>query len=81
MTFARICDIHRRELGKISHMALIEGCWFLAVDEPQISRFIVLNLIVSHIRTTIPSFDTSVVKLDSLGGTPDGRKRRPWRPA
>jgi hypothetical protein len=56
-------------------IALMDGCWFLAVDEPQITRSVALNLIASHIRITIPKFDMSAVKLDSPSEDRERRKR------
>jgi TetR/AcrR family transcriptional repressor of bet genes len=56
-------------------IALMDGCWFLAVDEPQITRSVALNLIAGHIRITIPNFDMSAVKLDSPSEDGVGRKR------
>ena len=56
-------------------IALMDGCWFLAVDEPQITRSVALNLIASHIRIAIPNFDMSAVKLDSPLGDKLRRKR------
>jgi TetR/AcrR family transcriptional regulator, transcriptional repressor of bet genes len=59
----------------LSIMALMDGCYLLAVDEPQITRSVALNLIANHIRIIIPSFDMSAVKLASLGGASGGQKR------
>jgi TetR/AcrR family transcriptional regulator, transcriptional repressor of bet genes len=56
-------------------IALMDGCWFLAVDEPQITRSVALNLIASHIRITIPNFDMSAVKLESPSEDGERRKR------
>ena len=47
-------------------MAVMDGCYLLAVDEPQITRLVALKLIASHIRIIIPNFDMSAVKLGSL---------------
>jgi TetR/AcrR family transcriptional repressor of bet genes len=63
------------ETTAFSIMALMDGCWFLAVDEPQITRSVALNLIASHIRIIIPSFDMSAVKLASPSGASGGQKR------
>jgi TetR/AcrR family transcriptional regulator, transcriptional repressor of bet genes len=54
------------EATAFSIVALMDGCWFLAVDEPQITRSVALNLIASHIRLTLPNFDMSAVKIDSV---------------
>jgi TetR/AcrR family transcriptional repressor of bet genes len=43
-------------------MALIDGCWFLAVSEPQVTRQAALEIIADYIRANIPAFDMSVVK-------------------
>lgn len=43
-------------------MALMDGCWFLALSEPPITRKSALEMIAEHIRLTIPSFDMPVVK-------------------
>jgi hypothetical protein len=56
-------------------IALMDGCWFLAVDEPQITRSLALNLIAGHIRITIPNFDMSAVKLDLPSDEGVRRKR------
>jgi TetR/AcrR family transcriptional regulator, transcriptional repressor of bet genes len=50
----------------LSIMAIMDGCYLLAVDEPQITRLVALKLIASHIRIIIPNFDMSAVKLGSL---------------
>ena len=63
------------EATAFSIVALMDGCWFLAVDEPQITRSVALNLIAGHIRITIPNFDMSAVKLDSPSEDGVGRKR------
>jgi len=55
--------------------ALMDGCWFLAVDEPQITRSVALNLIAGHIRITIPNFDMSAVQLDLPSDEGVKRKR------
>jgi TetR/AcrR family transcriptional repressor of bet genes len=56
------------ETTAFSIIALMDGCWFLAVDEPQITRSIALKLIANHIRITIPNFDMSATGLDSRTG-------------
>jgi AcrR family transcriptional regulator len=50
----------------LSIMAVMDGCYLLASDEPQITRSVALKLIASHIRIIIPNFDESAVKLGSL---------------
>ena len=54
------------ETTALAITVLMDGCWFLAVDEPQITRSIALNLIANHIRIIIPAFDMSAVKIDSV---------------
>ena len=63
------------ETTAFSINALMDGCWFLAVDEPQITRSVALNLIAGHIRIAIPNFDMSAVKLDLPPGNRVRRKR------
>jgi TetR/AcrR family transcriptional repressor of bet genes len=49
----------------LSIMAVMDGCYLLAIDEPQITRSVALNLIASQIRIIIPNFDMSAVKVES----------------
>jgi hypothetical protein len=49
----------------LSIMALMDGCYLLSVDEPQITRSVALNLIASQIRIIIPNFDMSAARIDS----------------
>lgn len=59
----------------LSIAALMDGCYLLAVDEPEITRSVALNLIAGHIQITIPNFDMSAVKLDSPSENRVRRKR------
>jgi TetR/AcrR family transcriptional repressor of bet genes len=43
-------------------MALMDGCWLLAVSEPEITREVALRLIADHICATIPAFDRTVLR-------------------
>jgi|SRR5215212_11432228 len=52
------------ETTGLSVMALMDGCYLLAVDEPQITRSVALHLIANHIRIIIPDFDVRAAKLD-----------------
>jgi TetR/AcrR family transcriptional regulator, transcriptional repressor of bet genes len=63
------------EATGLSIMALIDGCYLLAIDEPQITRSVALNLIANHIRIIIPNFDMRAVKLDSATRALNGWKR------
>ena len=51
------------ESVSFSLMALMDGCWLLAVWEPQVTRAAALSLIADHLRANIPDFDMSVIKL------------------
>jgi TetR/AcrR family transcriptional repressor of bet genes len=44
-------------------MSLIDGCWFLAVSEPKVTRHAALEIIADYVRANIPAFDMAVVKL------------------
>jgi TetR/AcrR family transcriptional repressor of bet genes len=44
-------------------MALVDGCWLLAVSEPNVTRHAALGIIADYIRANIPAFDMAVVKL------------------
>ena len=63
------------EMTGLAIMALMDGCYLLATDEPEITRSVALNLIANHIRITIPNFDMSAVKIDSPQANKAGRKR------
>jgi TetR/AcrR family transcriptional repressor of bet genes len=53
------------ETTGLSIMALMDGCYLLAIDEPQITRSVALNLLASHIRIIVPNFNMSAAKHDS----------------
>jgi TetR/AcrR family transcriptional repressor of bet genes len=42
-------------------MALIDGCWFLAVSERQVTRDAALGIIADYLRAYVPDFDVTVV--------------------
>jgi TetR/AcrR family transcriptional repressor of bet genes len=44
-------------------MALMDGCWLLAVWEPAITRKVALQMIADHIQANIPNFDMSIVNI------------------
>jgi TetR/AcrR family transcriptional repressor of bet genes len=50
------------ESTAFSIMALMDGCWFLAVSEPQITRRSALEMMAEHICLNIPAFDRDVLK-------------------
>ena len=45
-------------------LGLMDGCWFLAAAEPEVTRKAALSVIAEYLRTHVPRFDMSVVKLD-----------------
>jgi TetR/AcrR family transcriptional repressor of bet genes len=45
-------------------MALVDGCWFLSVEEPQITRSMALSIVADYLRAEIPNFDMSAAKID-----------------
>jgi TetR/AcrR family transcriptional regulator, transcriptional repressor of bet genes len=59
----QLVSTERLETTAFGLMALMDGCWFLALSQPPIARKAALEMIAAHIRVTIPSFDMSVVKL------------------
>jgi TetR/AcrR family transcriptional repressor of bet genes len=68
------------EIKAFAIMALVDGCWFLSVEEPQITRPAALKIVANYLRTVVPNFDMSAAKIDeravpSSGCIPPKRKR------
>jgi TetR/AcrR family transcriptional regulator, transcriptional repressor of bet genes len=53
----------RVEITGFGIMALMDGCWLLAVWEPEVTRRSALQMIAEHIQASIPNFDMSVVNI------------------
>jgi TetR/AcrR family transcriptional repressor of bet genes len=52
------------EVKAYTIMALMDGCWFLSVAEPQITRAMALGIVANYLRTEVPGFDLSAAKID-----------------
>jgi TetR/AcrR family transcriptional regulator, transcriptional repressor of bet genes len=58
----QLVPLSQLETTALGIMALMDGCWFLAVSEPQITRKLALEMIAEHICLNIPAFDRAVLK-------------------
>jgi transcriptional repressor BetI len=65
ISFALRSLVNREELETITNTIsnLIEGCWMLSANQPEMTRATALSLLANYLRQNVPRFDMSVVKL------------------
>jgi TetR/AcrR family transcriptional repressor of bet genes len=65
ISFALRALVTKEELETIANTIsnLIEGCWMLAANRPEMTRATALSIFANYLRQSVPRFDMSVVRL------------------
>jgi TetR/AcrR family transcriptional repressor of bet genes len=66
ISYALRALVTKEELETIANTIsnLIEGCWMLAANRPEMTRATALSIFANYLRQHVPRFDMSVLRLD-----------------